>query len=79
MCLRADLAYASELTPEKLENFRRHIPFEWIWEALLATGRASMRTRRLPAEQAVWLVIGMALMRDLPITDVVDKLEIKSR
>ena len=30
-----------------------------------------MRRRRLPAEQVVWLVIGMALMRDRPITDVV--------
>ena len=35
-----------------------------------------MRRRRLPAEQVVWLVIGMALLRDLPIADVVRQLEL---
>ena len=35
-----------------------------------------MRRRRLPAEQVVWLVIGMALMRDRPITDVAAALEL---
>ena len=33
-------------------------------EALAATGTASIRRRRLPAEQVVWLVIGVALMRN---------------
>ena len=35
-----------------------------------------MRRRRLPAEQAVWLVLGMAVMRDQPITAVARQLEI---
>ena len=33
----------------------------WIEQALAATGKASMRRRKLPAEHAVWLVIGLAL------------------
>ena len=62
------------LTPGGLEAFSRHLDPDWIEEALLSTGTATIRRRRLPAEQAVWLVIGMALLRDLPIKDVVARL-----
>jgi Insertion element 4 transposase N-terminal len=31
----------------------------WIAQALTATGTASIRRRKLPAEYVVWLVIGM--------------------
>lgn len=48
----------------------------WIEEALVATGKASMRNRRLPNDMVVWLVLGMALMRDKPIHEVVDQLEL---
>ena len=58
------------------ENFARHIDPLWIEEALVATGTATMRRRRLPAEQVVWLVLGMALMRDRPIVEVVRKLDL---
>jgi Transposase DDE domain/Insertion element 4 transposase N-terminal len=49
---------------------------DWIAEALLSTGTATVRQRRLPQEQLIWLVIGMALLRNLPITDVVRRLEL---
>ncbi|WP_198969315.1 transposase domain-containing protein, partial [Xylophilus sp. ASV27] len=32
----------------------------WIEQALQATGKASIRRRKLPAQHAVWLVIGLA-------------------
>jgi hypothetical protein len=35
-----------------------------------------MRKRRLPAEQMVWLVLGMALLRDQPIHAVAEQLDI---
>ncbi|WP_234385111.1 IS4 family transposase, partial [Paracidovorax avenae] len=35
------------------------------------TGKASIRRRKLPAEHAVWLVIGLALYRHLPLWQVV--------
>lgn len=38
----------------------------WIEHALGATGKASIRRRKLPAEHAVWLVIGLALFRHMP-------------
>jgi hypothetical protein len=64
------------VAPEQLPRFRQHIDPSWIEEALLATGTATVRRRRLPAEQVIWLVLGMSLMRDRPILDVVDKLDL---
>jgi hypothetical protein len=64
------------VVPEQLPRFRQHIAPEWIEQALLATGTATLRRRRLPAEQVIWLVLGMALMRDRPMLDVVDKLDL---
>lgn len=62
--------------PESLEAFRAHIEPEWIEQALTATGTATVRKRRLPAEQVIWLVIGMALLRDRPIVEVASKLDL---
>jgi hypothetical protein len=62
--------------PEEFSRFEQHIDPAWIEEALAATGTATLRRRRLPAEQVVWLVIGMALFRDRPITEVVNKLDL---
>lgn len=62
--------------PVELSRFAAGIDPDWVAAALEATGKASMRRRRLPAEQAVWLVIGMALFRNRPIWEVVDKLEL---
>src|SRR5689334_20780265 len=57
-------------------SFTESIDPRWVDEALQATGTASIRRRRLPAEQAVWLVLGMALFRDLPIAGVVEHLKL---
>ncbi|MGN5824878.1 IS4 family transposase [Pseudomonas aeruginosa] len=46
----------------------------WIEQALQATGKASMRRRKLPAEHAVWLVIGLALFRHMPLWQVVQEM-----
>jgi hypothetical protein len=48
----------------------------WIEEALKATGTATLRKRRLPAEQMIWLVLGMALYRDRRIDELVGKLDL---
>jgi len=55
-------------------RFCSSIDPEWIAKALSATGKASIRRRRLPAEQVIWLVLGMALFRDLSIEEVVREL-----
>jgi hypothetical protein len=61
---------------ESFENFRKHIDEAWITAALDASGTWTLRRRRLPAEQAVWLVIAMGLFRDLPIEALVEKLDL---
>lgn len=61
---------------DSFEDFRRHIDPDWVQGALEATGTATLRRRRLPAEQVVWLVLGMALFRDRSIIHVADSLDL---
>ena len=69
-------AVAAYAIGERLEKMKQHLDPSWIEEALALSGTVSLRRRRLPAEQVVWLVVGMGLMRDLPIEQVVDRLEL---
>jgi hypothetical protein len=59
-----------------LPKFVAGLDPEWIDEALAATGTATIRRRRLPAEQVVWLVIGMCLFRDQSMRDLVPMLDL---
>lgn len=59
---------------ESFEVFRQHLDPAWIEAALKTTGTLSLRRRRLPADAAVWTVIGMALLRDRSIQEVVTHL-----
>jgi hypothetical protein len=52
------------------------IDSHWIEQALAASGKASIRRRKLPAEHAVWLVIGLSLYRQLPMRQVVQHLSL---
>lgn len=61
---------------DRLEGLKRHIDPVWIEEALAWAGTVTMRRRRLPAEQVLWLVIGMGLMRNASIERVADTLEL---
>lgn len=58
------------------EIFRESIDPAWIAAALEATGTATVRRRKLPAEYVVWLVIGMGLLHDRAITEVVRHLDL---
>jgi hypothetical protein len=70
------LEVTAAATPEAFSNLVRHLDPDWIEEALLNTGTVTLRRRRLPADVAVWLVLGMAVLRDLPITEVARQLEL---
>jgi hypothetical protein len=48
----------------------------WIAQALASTGKASVRKRKLPAEQVVWLVIALALYRHQSMPEVVAHLDL---
>lgn len=49
---------------------------EWILQALGATGRNTIRRRRLPAEIVVWIVICLAIFRGRSISGVVEALDL---
>ena len=48
----------------------------WIHEALDATGIATIRRRRLPAEIVVWIVICLSIFRSRSISGVVEALDL---
>jgi hypothetical protein len=76
MSLQEDLALVASAVPESIASFRERLDETWIARALQASGVATLRRRRLPAEQVIWLVLGMALMRDRRIEEVVTKLDL---
>ncbi len=70
------LEVTAAATPVAFPNLLRHLDPTWVEEALLNTGTATLRRRRLPADRMVWLVLGMAVLRDMPITEVARQLEL---
>lgn len=56
------------------ERLGQHLPYDWIEEAVVCTHAVSIRHRRLPAEQVVWLVVALALYRHKSIGEVLDDL-----
>lgn len=72
--LKDELAQVAELTPDSFASLCTAFNPEWIEEALekVACGaQAKVRLRKLPARHVLWLVIGMALLRDRSIDAVV--------
>jgi len=57
--------------PSAFERFGDVLDADWIEDALIQTGTASVRHRKLSAQRVVWLVIAMALFRDRSIQEVV--------
>ena len=70
------LEFTAAFTPEAFPTLAQHLDPLWVEEALLATGTATIRRRRLPADRTVWLVLAMALLRDWPITEVARQLDL---
>lgn len=59
-----------------LSTFTQNIPVEWVASALNLSAQATIRRRRLPSDQVLWLVLGMALFRDEPVHEVARRLNI---
>jgi hypothetical protein len=74
--LTESLEYTAAFTPAAFPTLMKDVDPRWIDEALETTGTATMRHRRLPADRAVWLVLGMAVLRDWSITTIVNQLEL---
>lgn len=59
-----------------ISSFTQNIPIEWVESALRLSESATIRRRRLPSDQVLWLVLGMALFRDEPVHEVARRLNI---
>ena len=62
--------------PHLIDKFCETLRPELIEEALNATGTASIRRRKLPAEQVVWLVVGMSMFTNASIRQTLDRLNL---
>lgn len=62
--------------PESFEGLKTKLDISWIESALATHNVATVRNRKLPAEQVVWLVVGMALYRDRPIAEIVRRMDL---
>jgi len=62
--------------PASFEGLKSHLDLEWINSSLHRSGVATVRRRKLPADQIVWLIVGMALYRDRPIPEIVNRLNL---
>lgn len=77
MLLTDQLQLTHELaTPEHWTTIQQHLPEAWLEQALADSGIATLRRRRLPMQQALWLVLGIALLRDRSIAEVVERLDL---
>lgn len=62
--LADDLTYLVESQrPVELNRLSERLPCDWIEDAVQASGAASIRRRRLPAQQVLWLLIALAPYR----------------
>lgn len=77
MTLRAALnTTLADFNEGHLATFAHSLDPTWIEQALGTTGTVSVRRRKLPADRVVWLVLGMALLRDRSIQAVCDHLHL---
>lgn len=76
MLADAILFSAEAPVPFDWNRLGEHLPYEWIEAALAEHGKASIRRRRLPAQQVMWLVIALALYRHRSVADVVAELDL---
>ena len=65
---------ANQLEAPDWRRLGEHLPVEWIKQAIERTDATSIRHRRLPAEQVVWLMVALALYRHKSISEVLDDL-----
>lgn len=70
------LALGDGSLPASFDGLKSQLPLDWIRSCLREHGVASVRRRKLPVEQVIWLLVGMALYRDRSIPELVDRLDL---
>ncbi|EAB2013420.1 IS4 family transposase [Salmonella enterica] len=65
--------------PERARSLSELIPAELIQEAFRLTDTVTLRKRKLPLESMIWLIVGMSVFCDRPMTDIVNLMDITDR
>jgi IS4 transposase len=63
-------------SPEQFSSLSEVLSPELLSECLQRSGTVTVRKRRLPLEMMVWSVVGMALYRHLPMSQIVNQMDI---
>lgn len=63
-------------SPEQFASLSEVLSLELLSDCLQRSGTVTLRKRRLPLEMMVWSVVGMALYRHLPMSQIVNQLDI---
>lgn len=76
MFLSQALDQLHAFTPEDINSLAEVLCPDLVAQCLAHTGAVTIRRRRLPMDMAVWSVVGMALFRHLPMSQIVHQLDI---
>ena len=79
MELSKALDFIAQSSPNNIETLCDILPLELIKKSLEQTDTVTFRKRKLPLEFMVWLVIGMAIYNDKPISQIINMLDIVDR
>ncbi|WP_432399622.1 IS4 family transposase [Pantoea allii] len=66
-------------SPERARSLSDLIPAELIQQALTLTDTVTLRKRKLPLESMIWLVVGMSVFSNRPMTEIVNLMDICDR
>ncbi|MEB4677799.1 transposase domain-containing protein, partial [Enterobacteriaceae bacterium G50] len=65
--------------PERARSLADLIPAELIQRAFTLTDTVTLRKRKLPLESMIWLIVGMCVFCDRPMTDIINLMDITDR
>lgn len=63
-------------SPEQARNLADLIPEDLIRQALTLSDTVTLRKRKLPLESMIWLVVGMSVFCNRPLTEIVNLMDI---
>jgi len=65
--------------PQEVQSLADLLPPDLIQQAFSLTDTVTLRRRKLPLESMVWMVIGMAIFNNKPLSHIVNLMDIMDR
>lgn len=79
MHLSQALGIINITSPEQVQTLADLLPPDLIQQAFSLTDTVTLRKRKLPLESMVWLVVGMAIYNNRPLSQIVNLMDIVDR